>query len=132
MVDIFDATDEIFKALDKTSGLVDNIRSGGQQKDVLPFLAHLRAVAREVDEAFADAKADLAEGSLGDEAFRRMYAAGSTHSMLLTFCQSLSKDEKEIIRLAGASGEIVLASIDRSPESVAVIHAMQERLARAD
>jgi len=120
------------EVLERASKLMERVRNKKRQMDVLSFLACLHAVAREVNEAFMKAKAELESGELGDETFRRVYVAGSTHAILLDFCQSLSKDDEELVRLASASGEIVLADIDRSPGAIAVIKAMQKRLAQAD
>jgi hypothetical protein len=130
-MDILDATDEIRRVADGAVRLIEAVRASGSMDDIMLLLGHLRAVAHEVDEAFAEAKADLARGALGDPAFRRMYAAGSAHAMASALCESLAGDGNPAVRLAGAAGSVVLKEIDGSREAASVLDAMRVRLSGA-
>jgi hypothetical protein len=113
------------------TALLEAVRSGGRQLDILPFLAHLRTVALEADAAMAEALTALDDtGSLEDKVFARFYAAGSAHGALLMFCRSFTEDESDHVRLACASGVVILESIAVRPEYAKVILAVQERLAK--
>lgn len=131
-VDVLDTTATSGATLEKAARLVEAVRATGLQRDTLEFLTHVRAVAREADEAMAEAIPALRDaGTLGNSVFARVYAAGVSHSAMMAFCESLAADPAEAVRLAGAAGAYVLGRIASSPEHVKVIMAMKERLEQA-
>jgi len=127
--DVLDATPAMDQNIREAIRLIETVRAEASQAAILLFIGHMRDVAREADEAMAGALACLDRtGSIDDESFAKVYAAGSSHATMLMFCHSFEKDPSDHVRLACASGEIVLRQTVISPDYVRVIKAVQERL----
>jgi hypothetical protein len=129
MIQVDDATATMEWHLAKAFGLIETVRSEATQAAIMPFLEHLRVVVNEASEAMSMAVACLNDNDiLDDQLFIKVYAAGSTHGAMVAFCRGLTNDSSDHVRLAGATGEIVLSKMETTPAHTRVIEAVQKRL----
>lgn len=130
--DVLDATPVIKQNITKAIHLIEVVRKSGHQADVLKFVEYMRAIAREVDEAMVVAIAMLNRvGTLDDVVFARVCSAGHLHTIMTNLCDLFATDPSNTVRLACASGTIVLGMITISANHVKVIKIIQKRLNEA-
>jgi hypothetical protein len=109
--------------------LIETVRSEATQAFIMPFLKHLCGVVNEANEAMSAAVVCLNNiGTLDNQTFAKVYATGSTHGAMVMFCRALVNDLSDHVRLAGATGEIVLSQMETTLDHVRVIKVVQERL----
>jgi hypothetical protein len=124
-----DATATMEQHLAEAVGLIETVRREATQAVIMPFLEHLRGVVNEANEAMSAAVVCLNNtGTLDNQSFAKVYAAGSTHGAMVMFCRALANDPSDHVRLAGATGEIVLSTMETTPDHASVIEAVQKRL----